>query len=204
MRIEFFYDVVSPYSWLGFEVLMRYQKIWKVDIALKPMLLGGVMKGSGNQPPATLPAKAAYMQKDLQLATKFFQVPLVFPTEFPYNTLLAQRTLVYIGLHHPNQLESASRALWTAYWSQGQLLDEATLTKILGPLDFKAIQSEPVKQALLKNTQDALESGAFGAPWFKCYKGDQVHVFFGSDRFEAMAFVLGLPYHGPVPMATKL
>src|SRR5262245_46664989 len=30
--VELFYDVVSPYSWLGFEVATRYRKIWDLDL----------------------------------------------------------------------------------------------------------------------------------------------------------------------------
>lgn len=70
--IELFYDVVSPYSWLGFEVCLptavnrftlhrsrslhtqlcfqimcRYRNVWNIDLKLRPAFLGGVMQGSG-------------------------------------------------------------------------------------------------------------------------------------------------------------
>ncbi|CAJ0930974.1 unnamed protein product [Ranitomeya imitator] len=46
--LELFYDVVSPYSWLGFEILLRYKNIWNVDIRLCPGYLAGVMNTTGS------------------------------------------------------------------------------------------------------------------------------------------------------------
>lgn len=41
LRIEFFYDIMSPYSFFAFEVLSRYQRLWNVTLELRPILLGG-------------------------------------------------------------------------------------------------------------------------------------------------------------------
>lgn len=94
-KVELFYDVVSPYSWFGFEVgsfkgyvifdknlnlsfqvLCRYQPHWKMDLHLRPFFLGGIMKGTGNRPPMMVPNKALYMQKDLLRNAAYFGVPL--------------------------------------------------------------------------------------------------------------------------------
>lgn len=67
MRIEFFYDVVSPYSLLAFEVVERYAPIWGATVVHRPFFLGGVMQATGNAPPAALPARAKYLAKDMQV-----------------------------------------------------------------------------------------------------------------------------------------
>ena len=62
-----YFDTVSPYSYIGVETLLRYRdRVWgeKVRVELVPFFLGGVMKASGNQPPATLPAKAKEKKKE--------------------------------------------------------------------------------------------------------------------------------------------
>ena len=41
-RHELFYDCLSPFSYLAFTVLERYQPVWEVDLRLRPLLLGGV------------------------------------------------------------------------------------------------------------------------------------------------------------------
>lgn len=61
--------------------------------------------------------------------------------------------------------------------------------------------SQPVKDRLKAVTEEALESGAYGMPWFrvKNAKSGETDVFFGSDRFDAIAYFLGLHYSGPQP-----
>ncbi|KAL6488915.1 hypothetical protein MHYP_G00026560 [Metynnis hypsauchen] len=77
--VELFYDVVSPYSWLGFEVLCRYRNVWNIDLRFRPAYLGGVMHLSGNKPPATVPNKALYMATDLVRQAQYCNIPLRFP-----------------------------------------------------------------------------------------------------------------------------
>ncbi|GFR03501.1 glutathione S-transferase kappa 1 [Trichonephila clavata] len=216
--IEFFYDVISPYSYLAFEVLQRYKSIWKIDLKLKPMLLAGVMKSSGNSPPAVVPNKGMYMAQDLKRLQSYFQVPL----SLPYNlmdimmkngSLNAQRFLTAVDIQQPEYLESISRALWQRLYNEhtditkaqsfieaGKKIgmDENTLEKAL-----KIINDAQTKQRLRKYTDEALEHGAFGAPMIVAHVEGKSEVFFGSDRFELLAYVLGEPWLGPVPKTTS-
>ena len=57
MKVEVFFDVGSPYSWMAIEVLLRYESIWKIEVELVPTLVGAVHKETGNRPPGMLPAK---------------------------------------------------------------------------------------------------------------------------------------------------
>ena len=93
LKIDLYVDVVSPYSFLAFEVLHRYKELWNLEIIIKPAFLGGVMKATGNNPPgkltnklemsvqyhhsqrlyaAYLPAKGAYLQFDIERLGKHF------------------------------------------------------------------------------------------------------------------------------------
>jgi glutathione S-transferase kappa 1 len=57
MKVELFFDVGSPYSWMAMEVLLRYEHIWKMEVVLVPALVGAVHKATGNRPPGVIPAK---------------------------------------------------------------------------------------------------------------------------------------------------
>ncbi|XP_006861250.1 PREDICTED: glutathione S-transferase kappa 1 isoform X1 [Chrysochloris asiatica] len=121
--LELFYDVLSPYSWLGFEVLCRYQHVWNVDLQLRPTLIAGIMKDSGNKPPALLPRKAQYMTQDLRSLGQHFQVPIQFPKDFfsvilEKGSLSAMRFLTAVHLECPEMLEKVSRELWMRVWSR--------------------------------------------------------------------------------------
>lgn len=51
---------------------------------------------------------------------------------------------------------------------------------------------DPVKKRLISNTEEALESGAFGAPWLWVTDQDgNRHEIFGSDRWGVVADILG-------------
>jgi glutathione S-transferase kappa 1 len=65
-----------------------------------------------------------------------------------------------------------------------------------------------VKKALADNTKEAVDAGAYGSPTMLIhggrapyYNGTDPLFVFGSDRFEQIAFVCGLPYLGVNPDA---
>ncbi|KAK4040914.1 glutathione S-transferase kappa 1 [Parachaetomium inaequale] len=58
-----------------------------------------------------------------------------------------------------------------------------------------AARGEEMKAVLKDTTQEALERGAFGAPWLWVSDGrGRAEPFFGSDRFHFVYEFLGLPY----------
>ncbi|XP_033288189.1 glutathione S-transferase kappa 1 isoform X2 [Orcinus orca] len=127
--LELFYDVLSPYSWLAFEVLCRYKNIWNVSLQLRPTLIAGIMKDSGNQPPALLPRKALYLKNDVRRLGRYLQVPIHLPKDFFFvifekGSLTAMRFLTIVKLEHPELLEKVSRELWMRVWSRDEDITE--------------------------------------------------------------------------------
>ena len=49
-RVEFYYDLVSPYSYLAHGRIRRICAEHGVELALRPMLLGGSTRRSGSRP----------------------------------------------------------------------------------------------------------------------------------------------------------
>uniref|UniRef100_A0A0N4SVE5 Glutathione S-transferase kappa 1 n=1 Tax=Mus musculus TaxID=10090 RepID=A0A0N4SVE5_MOUSE len=127
--LELFYDVLSPYSWLGFEVLCRYQHLWNIKLQLRPTLIAGIMKDSGNQPPAMVPRKGQYIFKEIPLLKQFFQVPLNIPKDFFGETVKkgsinAMRFLTTVSMEQPEMLEKVSREIWMRVWSRDEDITE--------------------------------------------------------------------------------
>lgn len=204
-RIELFYDVISPYSFLAFEVLERYRARWDLELVLRPAFLGGVMKAVGNVPPASLPARAPYLARDLQRKARYFAVPLGFPADFPSNTLTAMRLTTLVHMEHPEKLAGFSRAAWQRHWIDGEEVGSEEALKALctaGGVDVGLVArvgEQPVKDRLKAATDEAVERGAFGFPaMFTTVDGEE-QLFFGSDRFDILAHELGLAWHGPNP-----
>nr|CAH0097993.1 unnamed protein product [Daphnia galeata] len=218
IKVEFFYDVVSPYTWLAFEVLCRYQSHWKMDLVLRPFYLGGLMNATGNRPPMMVPKKGLYMHKDLLRNAAYFGVPLK-AIEDPFNvmiekgTLRAQRFLTVVAHEHPEHLEGVSRELWRRIWSLGEdivedeslhlaakatNMEDADIQKCLNMMNDSTI-----KLSLKKTTEDAVEYGAFGAPTIVLHLNGRSEMFFGSDRFPLMAEMMNEKWKGPFPDMIK-
>ncbi|XP_072536010.1 glutathione S-transferase kappa 1 [Salminus brasiliensis] len=213
--VELFYDVVSPYCWLGFEVLCRYRTVWNIDLKLRPAFLGGVMHESGNRPPAMVPNKAQHMQLDLNRLSRYFNVPLRYPADpfvvmFEKGTLNAMRFLTAVAEKSGDiHLEKVSRELWKRIWSNDQDItepasfSEAGLKAGLSASEveelLKMAKSQLIKDKLKQTTNDAMNHLAFGLPLTVCHIDGKEEAFFGSDRFELIAHLIGEKWLGPQP-----
>lgn len=214
--VELFYDVVSPYSWLGFEVLCRYQHIWNIDLRFRPAFLGGIMQSTGNKPPAMLPKRAEYLLKDIKRMAKYYQVPVtlsedVFQRILGNSSLGAMRFITAADMTQPKYLEPLSREFWLRFWSQhediGQVesilavAEKAGLSSELTQKLLEMISSPAVKNRLKETTEEAVKYGAFGMPAVVAHVNGKPHLFFGSDRLELLASIIGEKWLGPVPSA---
>ena len=172
--IEFFFDVVSPYSYLGAVQVARSSLL--AHAQWRPFLLGGLLKATGNQPPIAVPAKVRYMTADLKRLFHYYDTPYQFPSVFPVNPLTAMRALCAAK---PEDIKPLALKLFAAYWGANRnISDNAVLAELL-PADLLARAEEGSVKALLKaNTDEAVQRGAFGAPTF--FIGDD--MYFGEDR----------------------
>lgn len=174
-KIEFFYDIVSPYSYIAATQLAQFEG--KAEVVWKPVLLGGIFKATGNSGPAfTVAAKAPYMFKDLQRLSRYHQIPLKMPANFPANTVTVQRVLCAAS---EAECKALTLKLYDAYWGQGQdVTNLELLTELVGAELVAKTQEDSVKNILKANTEEAVARGAFGAPTF--FVGDE--MYFGEDR----------------------
>lgn len=215
--VELFYDVVSPYSWLGFEVMCRYRNVWNIELKLHPAFLGGVMQGSGNKPPGLVPNKFLYMSKDLERLAQYFEVPLQAPSNpfeamFEKGSLSAMRFVTALQEWEKSgdkKVELVSRELWRRIWSQDkditkpESISEAAMKAGLSASEIEELlkfsTSKEIKDKLRSSTQEALNHRAFGFPLVVCHVNGKEEIFFGSDRFELMAHCIGEKWVGPQP-----
>ncbi|CAD5118664.1 DgyrCDS7351 [Dimorphilus gyrociliatus] len=220
--IEVYYDVVSPYSWLAFEMACRLREAWRISVKLKPFFLGGVMKASGNKPPALVsPTKGMHLPTDIARLAKFYGIPINHNPEnfvrvaFSKGTLGAMRFITAVDLCCPEKTEELSRQLWIAFHSQGKDITEdsviseaarkAGLTDKCIEESLADSRSATTKNRLVSYTQEAIEGGAFGAPWIAVTdRSGKKHMVFGSDRWEIIADLLGKDYPGPLRHLSKL
>ncbi|MFZ5756321.1 MAG: 2-hydroxychromene-2-carboxylate isomerase [Pseudomonadota bacterium] len=183
-RIEFFYDIGSPYSYLAATRMAALEKETGATVVWRPFLLGGVFKGAGNQPPIAVPARAPYLLKDITRCSAQMGVPFRMPARFPTNSLAVMRTLA--GLPEA-ELPEASLKMFRAYWYDGaDIAAPDVIASVLGAEAVARAGDEAVKQKLKDNSDEAVRRGAFGAPTF--FVGDE--MFFGHDRIDQLKWWL--------------
>jgi len=220
--VEFFFDILSPYSYFAFETLCRYASLWNLRLDLKPVFLSAIMQQTGNTPPAMVQAKRRWMKKDLTRLARYFHVPIRMPTRFQevmVGSLPVQRLLVAVKLHHPHEvLERVVRNMWRRHWSndedilsrEGQmaaLQDGTGLSADECEKLLTAVTSAEVKSQLAVYTKQAIDYGAFGVPAivFPADAGSnggsagRKELLFGSDRFPVMAMMLNREWQGTNP-----
>ena len=187
MKIEFFFDVGSPNSYLAWTQLPRIAAEARAELVWRPMLLGGVFKATGNASPVTIPAKARWMAQDMARWARHWGVPFAFNPHFPINTLTLMRGAAGLQLRRPEDLGRYLDAVFHAMWVEPRDLgDAAVLAEALaaagfGPAEFQALVADPeVKAKLVADTEEAVARGVFGAPTM--FVGDEMH--FGQDRLE--------------------
>jgi 2-hydroxychromene-2-carboxylate isomerase len=172
--IECFFDCSSPWTYLAFHNLPAVAAEFGAEIAWRPFLVGGVFNAINPSVQAArdhpVPAKQAYMKKDLQDWADQAGLRIVFPpTVFPVNSVRAMRGC--LALEPDGKLVPFARAVFEAYWRDEVAVDpEAFLT---------AIETPAVKDRLRANTQEVMDRGGFGSPTI-FVGGDD--MYFGNDR----------------------
>ena len=74
-QVEFLFDVGSPTAYLAYTQLPAIANNADAEVLWTPILLGGLFKAVGNQSPAFLAPKAAWMMVDLPRFAKRYGVP---------------------------------------------------------------------------------------------------------------------------------
>ncbi len=184
-NIEFYFDFGSPTAYLAFTQLQLIAERQKANLIYCPILLGGVFKATGNNPPASVPAKGKYMMVDLQRYADKYKVPYKRNPYFPINTLSLMRGAV--SYQEEGDFLKYVNVIFRNMWIDPKNLnDEEVLKKVLIDSNFdindfmKRISDQNIKNKLISNTENAVKKGAFGAPTI--FVGDE--MFFGQDRME--------------------
>jgi len=190
--IDFHYDVVCPYAYLGaLKIKKETQKI-QAKIRWIPTLLGGLFRynQSPDIPAQTwAPAKLRYSAIDLVRQAQKQQKKLRYHPQHPVRSVEAMRLLCMVNSEIRPLL---SIQLFSAYWEQGQNISDPkilnNIAKEVG-IDVDLFLDPKAKEKLFDNTKLAHERGIFGVPSFAV--GDR--IWWGQDRLHLAMQSLGAP-----------
>ena len=101
--IDFYFDFISPYSYLAHKRIREIEKIEQIKFNYMPILLGGLHNLRKITPAAFIEAKKKFTIKDCQMVAKKFNIRFVFNENFPINTLALMRGALVIDENKKNK-----------------------------------------------------------------------------------------------------
>ena len=182
---DFYFDFVSPYSFLAHKELRKIENKIGIKIRYKPILLGGLHNLHGIKAPAFIPAKARHMIKDCKLIAERNNVKFKFNSYFPIRSLNLMRGVLVA--EEDNVKNYYIDNIFNTIWQDGlNMNDEIIIQKVIKNLNINPktfslrTASSLIKDSLKNKTNDAYEKGIFGAPSFVSNN----KIFWGQDRIE--------------------
>lgn len=184
---DWYFDFVSPFPYFQ---LARFDEL-PDDLVIrpKPVLFAALLGHWGNKGPAEIPAKRLQTNRYCLWLARKLDVPFKTPPGHPFNPLAALR----LALVLKSELVGV-RAIYDHIWAQGNDGQDigglGQLAASFGERNLAESISRPdIKQALRRNTNEAIRRGVFGVPTFVI---DDT-VFWGSDITDMMLDYLRNP-----------
>jgi 2-hydroxychromene-2-carboxylate isomerase len=189
MKIEYFYGIPSPFSYLGSLKLQSIAKKYNAEIIEKPCdLVGGIFTKTGGIPvPQRSPQRQKYRLDEIKRWSEFLNIkinikPKFFPPKDPHLpakfTIAANLLGTKVVFGH-----ELLKQLWS---EEKDISDEKNIEFVSNNLqiNFKELselaKSEKVSKIYRDNTEEAIKKNVFGAPTY-IFNNE---LFWGQDRLE--------------------
>ncbi len=182
--LDFYFDFISPYSFLAYKKLKSININNNININYKPILLGGLHKLGNITAPAFNERKMKNMKNDCELVAKKNTIEFKWNDKFPINSLNLMRGYLILNQELKKKFFDLC---FDAYWKENidlsikknfeNILDNCLINK---DSFFKKIQEQNIKSELKKLTENAFKNDIFGAPTFVVNN----QIFWGQDRLD--------------------
>lgn len=185
MQLVWYFDFISPYSYLQMEA---YPELIQTA-TLRPVLFAGLLKHWGNKGPAEIPAKRVQTYRYTYWQAGQHGIVMNYPPAHPFNPINALRLAIALDGSY-----DAVKLIFEFIWKDGRSVNEEwpALATRLG-LDVLAadelIARQRVKDALAANGRQAIDRGVYGVPTFDTGK----ELFWGLDATDMLLDYLADP-----------
>jgi 2-hydroxychromene-2-carboxylate isomerase len=186
-QIDFYFDFLSPYSYLAWTWL-RDQPY---EFHFYPISIPSIVAHFETKGPAQIAPKRNYLFKDLLRFTKLNHIPFTTPKHLPFNSLYALRLSLdsVAGLDQKAVIDAIFRAGWEFGLDIGNddVLKEILSAKNL-PVEnlFSKMEEKSSRIQLKNNIEQALNKEVFGVPTFLVDE----ELFWGNDSIKYLEMYL--------------
>ena len=172
--IEFYFDPISPFAYLGSIQIERLAARLNRRVEWKPVLVGvTILKVMGLKPLPETPLKGPYLKHDAVRLAEFFDVPFRYHGLAGINSLAALRAFVVLNERNPGVAKSLAQKIFNRLWVRGlnitganEVAEEAKDLGIDVPALLHDIETDHAKDALKRQVDAAIGAGVFGVPYF--------------------------------------
>jgi len=197
-RIEFFYDLSSPWTYLAFTNIGGVLERAGAAMQLRPILVGGVFNAVNQSVYAAREAtgnpKLKHTWRVLKDWAALAGVELNFPSQYhPAKSVSAMRMACTLVDDQP-ALSKFTKAAFESYFGAQENLDDPDVLVAVANsvgLDGEAMraqaQTDAVKALLRANTEEVIERGGYGSPTIFV---DKTRMYFGNDQLPLVEFAL--------------
>ena len=166
--IDFWFDPISPYSYLAFERLPEALEGLSYSVTYRPVLFAALLKHYAHKGPAEIEPKRAWTFRQVHWLAQQHGIALQTPAQHPFNPLALLR-LAYAcagpgGVPNRHVCAAILQHVWHGGADANEPARVEALTQRLAPRLDPA--GDAVKQALKDATAAALGAGVFGVPTF--------------------------------------
>ncbi len=197
-RVEFFFDLSSPWTCLAFHNLPAVLARTGASVRHRPILVGGVFNAVN---PAVYAAREQADSRRMQHGWKVLKdwarladVPMNFPSQWhPAKSVAAMRFAAALEDDQPALVRFA-RAAFASYFDRQENLDDPDVLEAVaaaegldGPAIRAASGSDAVKARLRANTEEVVARGGYGSPTIFV---DGEDMYFGNDQLPLVEAAL--------------
>jgi 2-hydroxychromene-2-carboxylate isomerase len=182
--IDFYFDIISPYSYLAHKKIKVIKEKKEISFNYKPILLGGLHNLQGITAPAFIKPKLTHMMNDCNLIAAKDNFDFKWNSKFPLNSLAIMRGYIFVNA---STKDLYLDTMFDAYWKDNQdISNEEILSylvkkcKINSDNFLDGIKNQNIKDELINSTKEAFDKEIFGAPTYVVNN----KLFWGQDRLE--------------------
>ena len=182
--IDFYFDIISPYSYLAYKKIKIIKKKKKIFFNYKPILVGGLHKLQGITAPAFIKAKLKHMISDCNLIAAKNNFDFTWNSKFPLNTLNIMRGYLFVNAEIKDFYLDT---LFDAYWKDNlDISNKEILISLINKCEINpnsfldGIKKQDIKNELIDITKEAYDKEIFGTPTYVINN----KIFWGQDKLE--------------------
>ena len=184
-EIDWYFDFISPYSYLAFESLpATLSGIAPAPVLrYRPVLFAGLLNHWGHMGPAEVPPKRRFTYEHCAWQADRHGIAMRAPRQHPFNPLPLLRAAIAGG-----STRDVIGRLFRFVWRDGALPDEPAFTRLLADLGIApaALDAPEVKASLRANGEAAIAAGVFGVPTAVARTARGVRAIWGFDALPML------------------